>query len=311
MSQESRSVLLSRGRDVAPVMRLRDGVVHSLAGIGIFSRRYPVGAIFGLVLLAVIIMALAAPLFAPYDPIADANFLKLNKQPSAEHVFGTDAIGRDVLSRVIYGARVSLFVAFMAVLIGDGIALMWGVATGYLGGKFDIYSQRFLELLMSLPTIILAMLLLLWLGAGIVPVIIAITITRIPLTVRVIRSVALSVREASFVEAARAIGASDLRIMALHVAPQVLATWLVLATAHLGAVIVLEASLGFLGVGIAPPTPTWGNMLGGAVATVFMPRWWLVIAPGIAITITVLAFNMFGDALRDRLDPKLRGRGNN
>ena len=157
-------------------------------------------------------------------------------------------------------------------------------------------------------TIILAMLLLLWLGAGVLPVIIAIAITRVPLTVRVVRAVVLSVKEREFVDAARSIGASNFRIMRWHVTPQVIAPWLVLTTAHLGVVVILEASLGFLGVGIPPPTPTWGNMLGGDVTEVLVPRWWLVMAPGVAITITVLAINIFGDALRDRLDPKLRGR---
>ena len=273
-----------------------------------FLRKYPVGAIGGIVLMLVIFMAIAAPLLAPYHPTDDPDFLHRNAEPSQSHIFGTDSIGRDVLSRVIHGARISLFVAFMAVLIGDGLGLIWGVASGYLGGKLDIYSQRLLELLMSLPTIILAMLLLLWLGAGVMAVIIAIAITRVPVTVRVVRSVVLSVKETSYIEAARSIGASNLRIMWFHVTPQVFAPWLVLTTAHLGVVIILEASLGFLGVGIPPPTATWGNMLGGEVANVLVPRWWLVIAPGVAITITVLAINLFGDAVRDRFDPKLRGR---
>ena len=198
-------------------------------------------------------------------------------------------------------------VAFVAVIVGDTLGAMWGIASGYLGGKFDIYSQRIIELLLSFPTLILAMVLLLGLGAGVFTVILAITITRIPLSVRVIRSVSLSVKENSYVEAARAIGASDVRIMGLHIAPQCLAPWLVLVTAQLGGVIVLEASLGFLGVGVPAPTPTWGNMLGGAVAATLKPEWWLVIFLGVAITITVLAFNLFGDSIRDALDPKLRG----
>ena len=198
-------------------------------------------------------------------------------------------------------------VAVLAVLLGDGVGLIWGTASGYLGGKFDIIGQRFLDLLMSFPVLILAMLLLLWLGAGVHTVIVAIAITRIPTSTRVIRSVVLGVKENIYVDAARAIGASDLRIMTLHIAPQVMAPFLILATAHLGTVIVTEASLGFLGLGIPPPTPSWGNMLGGA-ASVFKPKWWLVVFPGAAITITVLSFNMFGDSIRDVLDPKLRGR---
>ena len=152
------------------------------------------------------------------------------------------------------------------------------------------------------------MVLLVALGGGIWTVIIAIAVTRLPYGVRVIRSVALSIRELTYVDAARAMGASDFRIMARHIAPQCFAPFLVLATAHLGAAIVIEASLGFLGVGITPPTPSWGNMLGGVVANTYKPIWWLVVFPGLAISLTVLAFNLLGDALRDHLDPKLRGR---
>ena len=303
MAQESISITTSRRR--GSKNRLTAAYHETVS----FGRRYPVGAVAGVVLLLVILIAIAAPLLAPFHPTDDADFLHRNAEPSSEHLFGTDSIGRDVLSRVIHGARISLFVAFMAVLIGDGIGLVWGVASGYLGGRLDIYSQRFLELFMALPTIILAMLLLLWLGAGVLPVIIAIAITRVPLTVRVVRSVVLSVKETSYIDAARAIGASNVRIMSVHITPQVFAPWLVLTTAHLGVVVILEASLGFLGVGIPPPTATWGNMLGGEVAEVLVPRWWLVLPPGAAITVTVLAINLFGDAIRDRLDPKLRGRG--
>lgn len=284
------------------------GVRGILRTLGIFGRQNPLAAISGLVLLAIVIVAIASPLVAPYHPIDDTDYSQIRKGPAASHVLGTDDIGRDVLSRIIYGARVSLFVAFVAVAIGDIFGAMWGVASGYLGGKFDIYSQRFLELLLSFPTLILAMVLLLGLGAGITTVIIAIAITRIPLTVRVIRSVVLGVKENTYVEAARAVGCSNMRIMAVHIAPQCFAPWLILATAHLGSVIILEATLGFLGVGIPLPTATWGNALGGSVAAVMIPKWWLVVFPGIAITITVLSFNLFGDGVRDALDPKLRGR---
>ena len=275
--------------------------------LGTFARRQPVGAASGLLLVIMGVAAAAAPLVAPYDPL-ETHFQDIRVSPSAKYLLGTDEIGRDFLSRIIYGTRISLFVSFMAVLLGDGVGLVWGTASGYLGGKFDIIGQRFLDLLMSFPTLILALVLLLALGAGIHTVIIAIAITRIPTSTRVIRSVTLSIKENMYVDAAKALGASDLRVMTLHIAPQCMAPFLILATAHLGTVIITEASLGFLGLGIPPPTPSWGNMLGGAVAGVFKPSWWLVIFPGAAITITVLAFNMFGDTIRDVLDPRLRGR---
>ena len=308
MAQESESINTSQEQMAGLGLASKSRLTAAGNEATRFLREYKVGAVAGIVLALVIFMAVAAPLLAPFHPTDDADFLHRNAAPSSGHVLGTDAIGRDVLSRVIHGARISLFVAFMAVLIGDGIGLVWGVASGYLGGRLDMYSQRVLELFMALPTIILAMMLLLWLGAGVMAVIIAIAITRVPLTVRVIRSVVLSVKETTYIESARAIGASNIRIMSVHVTPQVFAPWLVLTTAHLGVVVILEASLGFLGIGIPPPTATWGNMLGGEVANILVPRWWLVIAPGVAITITVLAINLFGDAIRDRLDPKLRGR---
>jgi ABC-type dipeptide/oligopeptide/nickel transport system permease subunit len=178
------------------------------------------------------------------------------------------------------------------------------MACGYLGGRFDLMSQRVMEILQSFPDLILAMAISMAIGTGLPAVIIAIAITRIPFGGRVIRSVALSVREMPFVEAGRAAGASQLRVMTLHVLPQCVAPYLVLATTHLGVAIVIEAALGFLGVGVPPPTPTWGNMLADAI-TGLIPHWWLVLFPGVAITITVLAFNLLGDGIRDTLDPKL------
>ena len=279
-----------------------------LVGIVHFSQRNPVGAVSGILIIIILSVAIFAPLVATHDPILDADFKSLREAPTADHWLGTDDIGRDLYSRIIHGARVSLFVAFMAVMVGDLFGAAWGVATGYIGGRFDMYSQRFLELLMSFPTLILAMLLVLAMGAGVWTVIVAISITRVPLSVRVVRSVTLSVKENAYVDAAQAIGASGTRVMVRHIAPQCVAPWLVLATAHLGSVIILEASLGFLGVGVPLPTATWGNMLGGTVSAGLFPRWWMVMFPGLAITITVLAFNLFGDSIRDALDPKLRGR---
>src|SRR5256712_9468985 len=248
-------------------------------------------------------MAIAAPLVAPYDPLK-SDFRHMTKPPEAPHYFGTDQIGRDTLSRVIYGSRASLTVAIGAVLFGTTLGALWGLASGYFGGRFDLFSQRIIEFLQSFPDLILAMAIAMALGAGIGTVIVAIAITRIPFGGRVIRAVVLSLKEMSYVEAARGLGASHLRIMLRHILPQCMAPYLILATTHLGVAIVIEAALGFLGVGIPPPTPTWGNMLADAI-TALIPPWWLVLFPGLAITITVLAFNLLGDGIRDTLDPRL------
>ena len=257
----------------------------------------------GFVALLIVLVALTAPLIAPRDPLK-ANFRHMNKPPSVEAFFGTDQVGRDALSRVIYGARTSLFVAFAAVLLGTTVGSLWGVACGYIGGRFDLMSQRVMEIFQSFPDLILAMAISMAIGTGLPAVIVAIAITRVPFGGRVIRSVALSVSAMPFVEAGCAAGASPLRVMARHVLPQCVAPYLVLATTHLGVAIVIEAALGFLGVGVPPPTPTWGNMLSDAI-TGLVPQWWLVLFPGLAITVTVLAFNLLGDGIRDSLDPRL------
>jgi peptide/nickel transport system permease protein len=268
-----------------------------------FVHRNRLAAAGGLVGLAIVVIALTAPWLAPRDPLK-ADFRRMNKPPDVQNFLGTDQVGRDTLSRVIYGARTSLFVAFSAVLLGTTVGSLWGVACGYLRGRFDLYSQRVMEIMQSFPDLILAMAISMAIGTGLSAVILAIAITRIPFGGRVIRSVALSIREMPYVEAGRASGASALRIMALHVLPQCVAPYLVLATTHLGVAIVIEAALGFLGVGVPPPTPTWGNMLADSI-TGLVPPWWLAFFPGLAITITVLAFNLFGDGVRDTLDPRL------
>ena len=271
-----------------------------------FARRRPLGAVSAAILLVLVLVAAAAPLIAPDDPLRPDVF-NMKGEPSKIAPLGTDYQGRDLLSRVIYGARISIAVSILAILLGTTTGSIWGVGTAYIGGKFDLIGQRFLEVIMAFPALILAMILVSALGPGFWVVVIAIAATRVPYGCRVIRSVALGVKENDYVLAARAIGASQLRIMVLHIAPQCIASYLVLATAHLGVAIVIEASLGFIGVGIPPPTATWGNMLGGAVASILIPHWPLVVWPGAAITITVLAFNLFGDAIRDVLDPRLRG----
>jgi peptide/nickel transport system permease protein len=200
-------------------------------------------------------------------------------------------------------------VAFTAVLLGEAFGFLLGVMTAYVGGRFDLVSQRLVDVLMSFPTLILAMLLMAGLGAGITTIIIAIAVTRIPGSSRIIRSVALSVKALNYVDAARVVGASHWRIMLRHIAPQCMAPLLVVFSLNLGAAIFAEAALSYLGVGVPPPTPSLGNMLGEQNAQSFKPPWWLVLYPGLAITLIILAANLVGDGLRDFLDPRLKGRG--
>ncbi len=271
--------------------------------IGVFAGRNRVSAAGGAVALLIVLVALGAPLAAPENPLK-TDFRRLARPPDGANYFGTDQVGRDTLSRVIYGARTSIFVAVAAVVLGTTVGSLWGLASGYLGGRFDLISQRLMEVLQSFPDLILAMAISMAIGTGMGAVIVAIAVTRVPFGGRVIRSMALSVKEQAYIEASRSTGASHVRIMALHVLPQCLASYLVLATTHLGVAVVIEAALGFLGVGVPPPTPTWGNMLADSL-TSLVPHWWLVLFPGLAITVTVLAFNLFGDGIRDTLDPRV------
>src|SRR6266567_5532094 len=275
-------------------------------GIASFVRRFPAGCIGAVLLLLVTFGALAAPLVTVHDP-TQVKLRERKEIPSWSHPLGTDYEGRDILTRLIYGGRVSLAVSILAVVLGTTVGAFWGVTSAYIGGRYDMLSQRLLEIGMAFPPLILAMVLVVGMGAGLWAVVIAIGVTRLPFGVRVVRAVALSVKELPYVDAARAIGASHLRIILQHITPQCVASYLVLITTQLGVAIVIEASLGFLGVGIPPPTPTWGNMMGGAVANVLIPHWPLVVFPGLTITMVVLAFNFFGDAMRDAYDPKLRG----
>ena len=284
----------------------RSLAVRARNGLESFARRSPLSAFWGVVAIAIVFMAITAPLISPFDPLK-SDFRRMQLAPDEINYFGTDQIGRDTLSRTIHGSRVSLTISIAAVLLGTTLGCFWGLASGYFGGRFDIVSQRIIEFLQAFPDLILAMAIAMALGASTTTVIIAIAITRIPFGGRVIRSVVLSLKEMAFVEAARSVGASHWRIMLRHILPQCVAPYLILATTHLGVAIIIEASLGFLGVGIPPPTPTWGNMLADALNAGIIPPWWLVLFPGLAITITVLAFNLLGDGIRDMLDPRLRG----
>ena len=280
-------------------------VSRSVEAVGNFARKSPWHAFWGIVIIVLVLMAALAPVIAPYDPILP-DVRRMRLPPDTQNWAGTDIVGRDVTSRLVYGARASLFIAVSSVLTGTVIGGVWGLISGFVGGRFDLLSERFVEILLALPGLILAYLLVLVLGANFWTVISALAISRVPTVVRVIRSVALSVRESMYVDAARVIGASQARIIWKHIGPQCIAPLIVLITVDIGGVIIAEASLSYLGVGIPPPTPSWGRMLGDANPTLY-PMWWLVAFPGLLITLTVLAFNLFGDGIRDALDPRLRG----
>ena len=271
-----------------------------------FSRNKPLGAAMGVIIVFIVLVSVFADFVAPYDPL-DTDPIMAREPPDREHWMGYDEVGRDILSRVIFGSRVSLIVGITSVLFGTTIGSLWGLASGYLGGKVDLITQRAVEVWMSFPSLVLALSLLVVLGAGLETVIIAVAFTRVPYGVRVIRSVSIAVKEFMYVDAARSVGSSEIRVMLRHVLPNCVAPFLIILTAHIGTAIIVEASLGFLGIGIPPPTASWGNMLGSAAGQAINPHWWRIVYPGVAIVITVLSFNIFGDAIRDVLDPRLRG----
>ena len=270
-----------------------------------FARRYRLSTLWGVVAAVIILLGVFAPLVSPDDPLRP-NVLVRAQGPSWQHWLGTDFIGRDLLSRIVHGTKWSLFVAVTSVLLGTTLGAVWAVASAFLGGRFDLLGERLVEVLLSFPPILLALLLASALGASTWTVILSIAATRVAYGTRIIRSQALAVKDLPYVEAARSLGSSSWRIIFRHIAPQCIGVYLVLVTTSLGIAIVLEATLGFLGAGIPPPTPTWGNMLGDA-ASMLIPKWHLVVFPGVAIVITVLSFNQLGDGLRDAFDPRLRG----
>ena len=271
-----------------------------------FAKKNPWSFGWGIVALLVCLMAIFAPLVTPADPY-EIDFTRMSVPPDWKSIMGTDDIGRDMYTRIVYGARVSLFVSLASVVLGTLIGTVWGIGSGYLGGKTDLISQRFVEIMLALPGLILAFMIVLILGANQWSLIVSIGFTRIPLATRVIRAVAMSTKQNMYVEAARSIGATEIRVMFGHIAPQTFAPLMVLSTIQLGSVIIIEASLSFIGLGVAPPTASWGGMLGEA-SKLFSPWWWHVFFPGAAITVMVLAFNLLGDGLRDEFDPRLRGR---
>ncbi len=276
------------------------------AGILHFARSQPMAAASALIFVIVIAMAVLAPVIAPYDPLAPLPADRL-QSPSRDHFFGTDDIGRDVFSRVVYGARVSLLVGLATVGIGVGAGTLLGIVSGFRGGLFDTVVQRILDSIMSIPALILAITVASVIGTGTINTILPIAVVIIPTNARVIRSTVLSLKGRQFVEAAEVVGCSSWRIMYRHILPNTLAPVFVLASIWLGNAIIIEASLSFLGLGTPPPNPSWGNMLSGAGRAFLERAPWIAIFPGLAITLVVLAMNLLGDGLRDALDPRLRG----
>jgi peptide/nickel transport system permease protein len=254
--------------------------------------------------VALVFTAVLAPQLAPYGA-KDANFAPY-QPPSAEFPMGTDQLGRDVLSRVVWGARLSLYVGLVSVAFGVTIGGLWGVVTGYFGGPADTVSQRLVDILMSLPPIILALSLMAALGQSINNVILALTVLLVPTAARTLRSQTLAVKESAFVEAARASGCREWRVIFLHVAPNTLATYIVLVTVNIAYAIVVEASLSFLGLGAPPDEPSWGSMLTAGTQSLETAPW-MIFFPGLTISLTVFGLNLFGDAIRDLTDPRLRG----
>jgi peptide/nickel transport system permease protein len=272
-----------------------------------FIRRQPLGTA-GLVIVLVMFAAGAmAGWIAPYDPEAN-DFTAMMQAPSWEHLLGTDQLGRDIFSRLVFGARTALLVGFSSAVVGGVIGLVLGVTSAYFGGWFDLVFQRVLDVLMAFPLIILALAVVAVFGTGVVNVIIAITVPLVPRCGRVVRASALAVREVPYVDAARALGFSHARIVLRHMVPNVVAPFLILLSAFVGQAILAEASLSYLGLGVQEPVPAWGLMLQGGAEEYATTAPWIAVFPGLAIVLTVLGISLFGDALRDAIDPKLRDR---
>jgi peptide/nickel transport system permease protein len=277
----------------------------ALGAVARFARRQPLGATAAILIVGFILVAAFAPQIAPkrYDK---QNIVARLEGPSSRAVFGTDDLGRDLFSRIIYGARVSLAVSLGAVAIGLLHGGFWGILSGYFGGKTDLVVQRVMDGILSIPLLLMAMVIVTILGTSLVNVILAMGFILTPVVNRIVRGAVLSVKELPYIEAARSIGSGSARIMLRHLLPNVLAPLIVISTLNLGSAIITEASLSFLGLGVPPPYPTWGGMLSGTGRAYLQDAPWLAIFPGIVISLTVLAFNVLGDSLRDALDPRLR-----
>jgi peptide/nickel transport system permease protein len=271
-----------------------------------FTRQKPLGAIGGVIVVAMLVMTLFAEVIAPYSYDESVRGARM-KPPGAAHWLGTDNLSRDLWSRIVYGARVSVTVGFATIALAMVAATAIGVSSAYFGGAFDLVVQRVVDAWLSFPYLIIILSVMAVLGPGRVNLILSIAIILAATNSRVIRGAALTVMQSQFVEAARAIGCGHARIIVRHILPNVTATIIILATIGLGTVILAESALSFLGFGVPPPYPSWGAMLSGSGRTYMFRAPWMAVWPGVAISLAVFGFNMLGDALRDVLDPRLRG----
>jgi peptide/nickel transport system permease protein len=271
-----------------------------------FFRKKPLGAAGGVLMVIMVLTAIFADQLSTHDPIATDAATTL-ASPGADHWLGTDHLGRDIYSRIVHGTRVSLIVGLLSTLLGSVLGGLIGLVSAYFGGKTDLITQRFLDILQGLPLLVLALVMAAALGPSVENVVIAISIPIVPRAARVIRASVLSIREMQYIEAARGLGLRHLRIAFRHVLPNTIGPFIVLATAQLGSAILVEASLSFLGLGVPEPYPSWGRMLSVSAAEYAQKAPHLVLFPGIAISLAVFGSNLLGDALRDTLDPRLRG----
>jgi peptide/nickel transport system permease protein len=276
--------------------------------IALFCRRKPLGAIGGALVLVLLVMALGAPWIARYDYDASIPGARM-KAPSFQFWMGTDNLSRDVWSRVVYGARVSITVGFVTIALATLVAAAVGISSAYLGGAYDMVVQRVVDAWMSFPYLMIILSLMSVLGPGVLNLILSLSVLVAAQSARVIRGATLSVMQNPYIESARALGGGHPRIVLRYVLPNVAATILILATIGLGGVILAESSLSFLGLGVPPPQPSWGAMLAGSGRSYMQRAPWMAFWPGAAISLAVFGFNMLGDALRDVLDPRLRGTG--